>query len=332
MDATEPAIAEAASVTRRQLALVASLALVTTVFGCRRPAISPGAARREKGILPGYPANARLLIINADDIAISPSVNAAVVAAFDRKLIDSGTVMVPCPSFPEFAKWARAHPEADIGIHLTFTSLATERWRPILPTARVRSLVDADGYFPVSWPVGRVVVADEVHAEILAQIAHARELGIEPSHLDSHQHVLQLRGSDVYGALVRAARETRLPFRVARSWDQRAPYLVTGHDATVPLARLIAISADSQPSPEEWSGWYAAQVRALPPGLSEMFLHPGFADTSLNALLPGARPAASKGRQRDFDALGSDVLRVALNEPGVTRVNWRQVRRAIANR
>jgi predicted glycoside hydrolase/deacetylase ChbG (UPF0249 family) len=269
--------------------------------------------------------------MNADDIGLAHSVNAAVISAFERRLVESGSVMVPCEHFPEFTNWARTHPDLDLGVHLTFTSLPSDRWRPILPSKQVQSLVDADGCFPIHWPPERVVVPDEVHAEIQAQVGRARELGIEPTHLDAHQHLLQLRGPEVFGALVRAARETRLPFRLARNWDQRAPYLLKNAEgATVPLERLIAMSAPS-PSAAGWASWYADQIRALPPGLSELFLHPGYDNAELRALLPDDRPSGPSGRQRDYDALGSDELRAALRDSGVIRVTWREVRRAIAN-
>lgn len=52
----------------------------------------------------GYPVDAKLLIINANDLAMAHSENAASLAALDRKLITSATVMVPCPWFKEVAE------------------------------------------------------------------------------------------------------------------------------------------------------------------------------------------------------------------------------------
>ena len=47
----------------------------------------------------GYPRDAKLLILNADDLAFSHSEDVASFAALDQKLITSATVMVPCPWF-----------------------------------------------------------------------------------------------------------------------------------------------------------------------------------------------------------------------------------------
>ncbi len=47
--------------------------------------------------LPGYPKDSKLLIIHADDMGLSQSVNTACIKAFDNKGITSGSIMVPCP-------------------------------------------------------------------------------------------------------------------------------------------------------------------------------------------------------------------------------------------
>src|SRR5690348_9786963 len=96
----------------------------------------------------GYPADAKLLIINADDLAVAHSEDVATFAALDKKLVSSATVMVPCPWFTEVAAYAKSHPQADLGLHLTLTSeWDTYRWGPVAPRALVPSLVGPDGFF-----------------------------------------------------------------------------------------------------------------------------------------------------------------------------------------
>ncbi|HXE82735.1 MAG TPA: ChbG/HpnK family deacetylase, partial [Gemmatimonadales bacterium] len=94
----------------------------------------------------GYPADAKLLIINADDLAMSHSENDASFAALDQKLVTSATVMVPAPWFGEVAAYAKTHPDADLGLHLTLTAeWQTFRWGPVTPRNLVPSLVGPDG-------------------------------------------------------------------------------------------------------------------------------------------------------------------------------------------
>ncbi|RPJ40776.1 MAG: ChbG/HpnK family deacetylase, partial [Chloroflexi bacterium] len=45
----------------------------------------------------GYPADARLLILNADDFGMCNSTNEAIMRTLQEGLIRSTTLMVPCP-------------------------------------------------------------------------------------------------------------------------------------------------------------------------------------------------------------------------------------------
>src|SRR5215216_4151929 len=81
-------------------------------------ATSPGALERSvPSKLPerlGYPADAKLLIVHADDLGMAHSVNAASIKAFESGLVNSGSIMAPCPWFSEIAAYARANPQADL--------------------------------------------------------------------------------------------------------------------------------------------------------------------------------------------------------------------------
>ncbi|MEO6591257.1 MAG: ChbG/HpnK family deacetylase [Gemmatimonadaceae bacterium] len=274
-------------------------------------------------------SDTRAIILHADDVGIAHSVNDAVIAAFERGAIDSCSAMVPCAPFAEFAKWAQSHKAADIGVHLTLTSSPSARFRPVLPAKQAPTLVDNDGNFPVSWPATSPVNMGELEAELRAQIDRALALGIDVTHLDGHQHILQLRGAALFELFDRIAGEYRLPYRVAKSWYMRAPWLEAkaGHD-TIPMEKLISPSA-TDAKPDAWSAWYAERVRAIPPGLTELFMHPGYDTPELRALLPDERPWGSAWRQRDFDMLFSGEIADALKSSGAVRTGWRRVRSAL---
>ncbi len=140
----------------------------------------------------GYPADARLLIIHADDTGMCHSANLASIDALKKGIVTSGSIMVPCPWFMEIADYAREHPEIDLGLHLTHTSeWKSYRWRPLALSSLVPGLIDAEGYMHSH--VGSVVRssnAKEIEAEIRAQIEFALQNGVKPTHLDSHMGTL----------------------------------------------------------------------------------------------------------------------------------------------
>ena len=71
----------------------------------------------------GYPKDTKLVIIHADDLGVSHSQNMASISAWESGVVSSGSIMVPCPWFPEIAHYFVEHPSADLGLHLTLMGL-----------------------------------------------------------------------------------------------------------------------------------------------------------------------------------------------------------------
>src|SRR6476620_1329819 len=144
--------------------------------------LSIGAQAQQKTVAErlGYPKNTKLLIIHADDLGVSHSENEASIQALEKGAVNSGSIMVPCPWFPEIAAYATAHPDADFGLHLTLTSeWRLYKWGPTLPRDQVPGLVNARGYFYGSVEdVGKHASLSEVEHELRSQIERAKEFGI----------------------------------------------------------------------------------------------------------------------------------------------------------
>ena len=154
----------------------------------------------------GYAKDAKLLIIHADDLGVSHSENAASIYAMENGSVNSASIMVPCPWFPEIADYARLHPEMDFGIHLTLTSeWKYLQWGPVAVREQFpSSLVDEKAFFYRS-------VADfaanadleEVRRELRAQIDRALEFGVPLTHIDTHMGSMAASSEllDMYVAL-----------------------------------------------------------------------------------------------------------------------------------
>src|SRR6201987_217640 len=160
-----------------------------------------------------YPRGSKLLIIHADDLAVAHSEDAASFDALDKGAATSASIMVPCPWLTEVADYAKAHPDADLGLHLTLTAeWKTDRWGPVESKDKVPSLIDPDGYlWPEVAPALQHIKADEAERELRAQVEHAIAVGIHPTHLDSHMGVLFAR-PDLMAVYVKVAHEYKLPF------------------------------------------------------------------------------------------------------------------------
>src|SRR2546422_2842643 len=123
----------------------------------------------------GYPAGAKLLILHADDLGAAHSIDAASFDALDKGIISSASIMMPTPWVTEVAAYARAHPNADLGLHLTLTSeWQTYRWGSVAPADKVQSLLDSSGAFPSDVaPVVANAKAADVERELRAQVDRA---------------------------------------------------------------------------------------------------------------------------------------------------------------
>src|SRR5436305_11095591 len=174
----------------------------------------------------GFPRDAKLLIVHADDVGVTHSVNAATINALESGGINSASIMVPCPWFPEIAEYAKSHPAADFGLHLTLTSERIYyRWGPVASKDKVPGLADANGYFHHDWTPATHINPKEAELELRAQIDRALNMGIHPTHLDSHQYRLIENGKELFEVFLRVAHDYKLPIFVTRDWFADHPYL-----------------------------------------------------------------------------------------------------------
>jgi predicted glycoside hydrolase/deacetylase ChbG (UPF0249 family) len=277
----------------------------------------------------GYSRDAKLLIVHADDLGMTHSVNIATIKALQSGLVNSGSIMVPCPWLPEIAAYARANPQADLGLHLTLTSeWMNFRWGPVSPKDRVASLLDKDGYFYLT-ESDAAAHADpkQVEMEIIAQIERARALGIQPTHLDSHMGTLY-QSKELFEVFLRVARNNKLPVRVAKSWVARAEYLSLALNRDdVYVDQVLDINPTV--APQDWAGFYTDALKKLEPGVTEVIIHLAHDDVEMQGATANHPGWGAAWRQRDFEYFTSDAFRKALKENNIKLVTWRELGKLI---
>ena len=276
----------------------------------------------------GYARDAKLVIIHADDLGMTHSVNAASIKGLESGLVTSASIMVPCPWFPEMADYAKAHTDADLGLHLTLTSERVfYRWGPVASKDNVRSLVDSNGYFHLNWTEATHIDAREVEIELRAQIERALAMGVRPTHLDSHQYRLFENGKDIFQSVQRVAHEYKLPVFMVRDWFADRPYLERSLSAD-DLAVDHTVTIEPGVAPEKWADFYTTALKNLQPGVTVFIIHLAFDDEEMRAATRERDTWGAAWRQRDFNFFTSEEFRALVREQKIKLVTWRELAHA----
>jgi predicted glycoside hydrolase/deacetylase ChbG (UPF0249 family) len=275
-----------------------------------------------------HPPGSRLLVIHADDLGMTHSVNRATFEALERGWITSASILVPCPWFPEAAGFARKHPEADLGIHLALTSEWTGyRWGPLRSPEGVSSLVDPDGYLPLlETTVAERARLPEVERELRAQIERARSAGVRISHLDSHMAAL-FQSSGLLDVYRRLGAEYGLPVLLERR-GARGGVISPGAAAVQGEALVDEVLSIAPGVPAgDWLGTYEKLLKPLPPGVYQLIVHLAYDDEEMRGATAGHPDWGAAWRQSDLELVRSPAFRAFLQEQGFVLIGWRDLAR-----
>lgn len=269
----------------------------------------------------------RRLVVTADDFGADVAVNEAVEIAHRQGILTAASLMVGAPGAPDAVARARATPSLRVGLHLVLVD-----GRPVLPPSKVSLLVDGEGRFRPNMALAGATMffspraRRQLAAEIAAQFEAFAATGLVLDHVNAHKHFhlhptiagLILRIGARHG--MKAARIPVEPQRVIARLEPRGP------PPAQPVVNLVAamakrrfaragVAAPDQVFGLAWSGAMTAQrlkglIAALPPGLSEIYLHP-----STSASFTGA--AAGYRYQDELAALIDEDVVAAARQSGL---------------
>jgi predicted glycoside hydrolase/deacetylase ChbG (UPF0249 family) len=279
----------------------------------------------------GYPKNAKMLIIHADDLGVAHSVNEASISAFEKGGITSGSIMVPCAWFPELAAYASKHPELDWGIHSTFTAeWKNYQWDAVTSSGEVKTILAPNGYMYASGEAfGSHASIPEVEKELRAQVKRAIEFGIRLSHIDTHMGSL-LYNPQFAPTYFKVAKECKLAALAPRYLLQMLPaQMLSAIDtsAVAFLDNLVMASDDLQA--ENWKSFYDNAVNTLKPGLNEIIVHLAYDNSEMQAVTIDHPNFGAAWRQRDYNYVTSDAFKKGLKEKGIYLVKWADVQKVL---
>jgi chitin disaccharide deacetylase len=264
----------------------------------------------------GYPPDARLLILNADDFGMSNATNEAIFRVMQAGVVRSTTLMVPCFWARHAMRFLANHPEFPFGVHLTAICDHVDfRWGPLTPRDRVPTLVNPDGKFYVFDEMPAYLAqADlkQMEMEFRAQIEAVLAAGLKPSHLD--WHALRLGGRpDIVELMVGLAKAYGLALRVLGQ-----PLAEKLHSQGLPANDYDFLDSSSL-DPTTKPARYTQLLRELPEGLSEWAVHPGLDSAELLAM----EPTGNHFRQTDFDFWTSHAAKDLVQAEGIILLDYR---------
>lgn len=287
---------------------------------------------------PRAPRAPSRLIVTADDFGAAREVNEAVELAAFGGVLSAASLMVAAPATEDAVRRARANPRLRVGLHLVLVE-----GRPALPARELPDLTGPDGLFRrdmVACAVDiffRPAARRQLEAEVRAQFERFAATGLPLDHVNTHKHFhlhptiagVVLKVGREFG--MRASRAPVEPRRVLAQVDPGAtppPAWITEPWARLVRARFRAagVTVADQVFGLAWSGAMttprmAGLIRALPPGLSELYTHP-----AMRGGWEGEH--AGSAYAEELAALASREVREAVRERGAVLGGFTDFHRA----
>lgn len=272
----------------------------------------------------GFKKNDKLLIIHADDLGLSNSVNQASFEALNKKYVNSASVMIPAPNSKEVADYFKENSNIDLGLHLTFTSeWKNYKWHGISHNDSISSLINSKGnFYEKKKEIIKNSNPQDIRKELQAQIDYAISIGIKPTHLDSHEGVLFF-SPEFFKIYLEVSEKNRLPVFVPKLL---APHFNNDFPQPKNLVVVKMYMADKNLSFDKWPEYYESILNSLDPGLNEMIVHLGIDNNEMKKITSNRIAFGSKWRNLDYNVVSSPEFKASLIKNDIKLVTWREIK------
>tara|TARA_X000001036_G_scaffold438187_2_gene485358 strand:+ start:1754 stop:2728 length:975 start_codon:yes stop_codon:yes gene_type:complete len=276
----------------------------------------------------GFNPSDKLLIIHADDLGLCESVNSATFESFKNRAISSASVMMTTDEINEVASFSNTNQNYDMGIHLTVTSeWKLHKWGGILNNEDIPSILNKKNH--LYWNKRKFTKngkLDEIRKELQAQIDLGKSMGINPSHIDSHEGALFF-DPDIFKLYLDLAKENDLlafvPIQASVHFDEnfKKPKHAIIIDQFHMLPEGINVS--------EIKDYYFNVIKNLQPGLSQIIVHLGKDEEELREITIDHPNFDYRWRQLDFDVFNSIDFKDHLKKHNIKIINWKDLKKLI---
>lgn len=279
----------------------------------------------------GFDKDAKLVIIHGDDVGVSHSQTKATFDAMKKGLVNSTSMMVPTGWSAEVGEMAKEMPDADIGIHITLTNeWLNFNWGPEAGKTAVPGLANEKGHmYPDCEQVTANASPEEVEKEIRAQIKAANQMGITPTHLDSHMGCIFYGRPEYLASYLKIAQELKIPAMINQ---QMVEGIVKPNSALfkgINVDKFPVVDQLFMAEPKDYEAgmeaYYTNSLNNLTSGLNVILIHLAFDDEEMNAVTKDHDTYHAPWRQADYDFFTSEKARELLRKNKVQLVTWREI-------
>ena len=283
--------------------------------------------------------NDKKLIVNADDFGFTQGINNAIVEGYRKGIITSCSLMTCAQYFEDAVEQIKDTPDLAVGVHLTLNHA-----KPVLPPGQIPFLVNRNGNFynsPATL-LQRLVLfpaaIQQAKAEFSHQILKMLDLGLVPSHLDTHKHmhlyfpllriIIQL-ASEFHINAIRVPYDSvkiqhNPPKKKISNLFMKSLYVVQKRIKR--QLRMHAIKHNEYFFGMQFTGFLNEKVlidviESLPDGVTELMSHPGYCDDALMKM----HTRLKESRHIEFEALISPRVKNCIERNNISLINYRQI-------